>query len=101
MQVEPVVTTSPEVYEDFLKDNFSLFIEKYASSIKSESVQTYADRLNPYGSYIKSQTDSPPVWVGCPLIVHRRCINPMFINFVNRKLFQQMRIYKTFAQANT
>lgn len=78
MQVEPVVTTSPEVYEDFLKDNFSLFIEKYASSIKSESVQTYADRLNPYGSYIKSQTDSPPVWVGCPLIVHRRCINPMF-----------------------
>jgi len=78
MQVEPVVTTSPEVYEDFLKDNFSLFIEKYASSIKSESVQTYADRLNPYGSYIKSQTDAPPVWVGCPLIVHRRCINPMF-----------------------
>lgn len=78
MQVEPVVTTSPEVYEDFLKENFSLFIEKYASSIKSESVQTYADRLNPYGSYIKSQTDSPPVWVGCPLIVHRRCINPMF-----------------------
>lgn len=78
MQVEPVVTTSPEVYEDFLRENFSLFIEKYASSIKSESVQTYADRLNPYGSYIKSQTDAPPVWVGCPLIVHRRCINPMF-----------------------
>ena len=25
----------------------------------------------------------------------------MFFNFVNRKLFQQLRIYKTFAQANT
>ncbi|WP_147616026.1 C-terminal helicase domain-containing protein [Treponema pectinovorum] len=78
MQVEPVVTTSPEVYEDFLKDKFSLNIEKYALNIKSESVQTYADRLNPYGSYIESQADIQPVWVGCPLIVHRRCINPMF-----------------------
>lgn len=78
MQVEPVVTTSPEVYEDFLNDNFSSFIERYVSSIKSESVQTYADRLNPYGSYIESQRNLPPVWVGCPLIVHRRCISPMF-----------------------
>ena len=25
----------------------------------------------------------------------------MFYNFVNRKLFQQLRIYKTFAEANT
>ena len=35
MQVEPVVTTSPEVYEDFLKDKFSLNIEKYALNIKA------------------------------------------------------------------
>jgi len=39
---------------------------------KDISVQQFADLLNPYGTYLDS------VWVGCPLVVHRRCIDPMF-----------------------
>ena len=78
MQVEPVVTTSPEVYEDFLVNNISSKVVDYATSIKSESVQTFSDRLNPFGSYIEQKSSNKKTWVGCPLIVHRRCTNPMF-----------------------
>ena len=37
-----------------------------------ESVQSVADNCNPYGTMIDGQ------WVGCPLVIHSRCISPMF-----------------------
>lgn len=72
MQVEPVVTFPKYFNEVIGKDKE---IEKYLS--QKESVQTFADRLNPIGSYLKNSSDEK-TWVGCPLIVHRRCIEPMF-----------------------
>lgn len=36
------------------------------------SLQEYADGVNPYGTFIDG------TWVGCPLVVHSRCISPMF-----------------------
>ncbi len=43
------------------------------------SVQTVADSINPFGGYLNSfDKDLNPMWVGCPLTVHRRCIEPMF-----------------------
>ena len=39
---------------------------------RDASVQTYADRTNRYGSYIRD--DESTVWVGCPLVLHRRCL---------------------------
>ena len=41
-----------------------------------QSLQTLADRANPYGAYIGGQNNGK--WVGCPLRVHRRCLDPMF-----------------------
>ncbi|MGL4805815.1 MAG: DEAD/DEAH box helicase, partial [Bacteroidales bacterium] len=39
----------------------------------------YADSINPYGTYIpNSYGAASSTWVGCPLVVHRRCIEPMF-----------------------
>jgi len=35
-----------------------------------------ADRINPLGSYLT--INSKEEWIGIPLRVHRRCINPMF-----------------------
>ncbi|MBQ3408705.1 MAG: hypothetical protein IJH12_05855 [Clostridia bacterium] len=68
LQVEPVVTIPKEISK--------AFAEKYQIPTiyrKSEiSVQNLADNLNKYGGYRNN------LWVGCPLIVHRRCINPMF-----------------------
>ena len=44
---------------------------------KTVSVQSFADRLNSFGTWLDNGTDYPE-WVGCPLLVHRRCISPMY-----------------------
>ena len=41
------------------------------------SAQTLADGANRYGAWITGRRGRP-VWVGCPLTVHRRCVEPMF-----------------------
>lgn len=40
------------------------------------SVQRLADAVNPYGHLRSNGEDDQ--WIGCPLVVHRRCISPMF-----------------------
>lgn len=74
-QVEPVVTDDADGIKKAFTDSI---IKPYTN--KSISVQEFADNINRYGSYIKNSVDEQDVetWVGCPLVVHRRCINPMF-----------------------
>lgn len=68
LQVEPVVTT-PKVLINILAD--SMGVNNKYKAIEN-SVQTFADYMNEfYGIIGKRQ-------VGCPLLVHRRCIEPMF-----------------------
>ncbi|MCD8327664.1 MAG: AAA domain-containing protein [Ruminococcus sp.] len=68
LQIEPVVTT-PQVLIDILADNTNIS-DAYKSS--ENSVQLFADRLNEFYGEIGDRQ------VGCPLIVHRRCLKPMF-----------------------
>ena len=71
-QVEPVVTDDLALLKKSFKE------ELYRSyQDKSLSVQRCADILNPLGTYLENGTDQPE-WVGCPLLVHRRCISPMY-----------------------
>lgn len=71
-QVEPVVTDE----QDLLKQSYKE--ELYKPYIdKTNSVQRFADIMNPYGTYLKN-TDGVDEWVGSPLLVHRRCISPMY-----------------------
>ena len=74
-QVEPVVTDDADAIKYAFSD---AIIQPYLN--KTISVQEFADKINPYGSYIEDSfnKDGAPTWVGCPLVVHRRCINPMF-----------------------
>lgn len=71
-QVEPVVT-----------DDLRLLKEAYSEPVlanyknKSLSVQRCADIINPFGTFYENGTDYPD-WVGSPLLVHRRCISPMY-----------------------
>lgn len=71
-QVEPVVT-----------DDLKLLKEAYSESVyanykdKTLSVQSCADIINHFGTFFDNGTDYPE-WVGCPLLVHRRCISPMY-----------------------
>lgn len=73
-QIEPVVTDEL----DLLKKSYhEEYYKPYLS--KSNSVQQFADQLNPYGTYLTDETNlEVKEWVGCPLVVHRRCISPMY-----------------------
>lgn len=89
-QVEPVVTSDSEVIRKAFSNDI---ISSYQS--KQLSVQGFADSINPIGSFIKDKNMDvyEGDWVGCPLLVHRRCINPMFdisneISYANTMKYQ-------------
>ena len=45
----------------------------------NSSVQEFADATNTIGHYRDNNKDEGgKKWIGCPLVVHRRCISPMF-----------------------
>lgn len=67
-QIEPVVTIPDTVIKE-LGNKFDLTSEQIDIEL---SVQSMADRINKYG-WTMNET-----WVGSPLRVHRRCIDPMF-----------------------
>jgi hypothetical protein len=72
LQVEPVFT-APEVLVQILAEKYN--ISKIHSPLTS-SAQQVADNANCYGSYYKVNNEN--AWVGMPLVVHRRCVEPMF-----------------------
>ena len=69
LQVEPVITFNKAADAKLLE--LSTAPRRYQST--STSTQVIADNVNPFGSYLKED-----IWVGCPLKVHRRCVEPMF-----------------------
>lgn len=71
LQIEPVVTLPESILEDV--SNFLKVDPRYTN--KRASVQTLADLGNPFGTYLG---DNKEQWIGSPLWVHRRCIDPMF-----------------------
>lgn len=72
LQVEPIMTTPLELCKRFADDNDLPTIYR----IPELSVQMLADAQNPYGGV--QQMSDEPLWLGCPLVVHRRCIDPIF-----------------------
>ncbi len=72
LQVEPILTVPKELVKMFA-DEYT--IPQYYR-IPEISVQMLADRANEYGGY--RNINGEKIWLGCPLVVHRRCINPMF-----------------------
>ncbi|EAD5229246.1 DNA helicase, partial [Listeria monocytogenes] len=87
-QVEPVVTEDVKLLlELFAKEEFSWYKSRVIS------VQTFADSVNYIGSFLSSNDRTEKQWVGCPLVIHRRCLNPMFsisneLAYNNTMLFQ-------------
>jgi hypothetical protein len=69
LQVEPVINFNKAADAKLLE--LVRAPERYQST--STSVQVLADVVNPSGEYLKED-----IWVGSPLKVHRRCIEPMF-----------------------
>lgn len=72
LQVEPVFTV-PEIVINIYNDAFKI---PSLYSPTTSSAQQLADNANKFGSYYEVQNKK--VWVGMPLVVHRRCLEPMF-----------------------
>ena len=87
LQVEPVVTVPKELSKRFAEE-FGIEDEYKPQEL---SVQVLSDSINPYGGYREYLNGK--IWLGCPLVVHRRCLDPMFSisNEVayNNRMFKQ------------
>ena len=71
-QVEPVVTDELDLIKQVIQNDFTCWYQS-----KTHSVQGFADRLNPIGTTYREVWEKKPGW-DAPLVVHRRCISPMF-----------------------
>ena len=82
LQIEPVVTLpdgfTPKVFEHFNVDP-SVF------NAPEASVQTLADSAGPFAGHLGTAT------VGVPLLVHRRCADPMF-SISNRVAYEELMV---------
>lgn len=84
LQIPPVVTTP-----DFIFSRIREFYNIKRDFIsKGSSVQLISDKVNKFGGYINEN------WVGTPLKVHRRCINPMF-NISNKIAYDKKMVCAT------
>ncbi|MDC5853810.1 DEAD/DEAH box helicase [Vibrio europaeus] len=88
LQIEPVFTAPPVLVDHLME--LSLGDEKQQWSPENWSVQELADRVNPYGCSLTVQGRAK--WIGIPLWVHRRCINPMFA-IANKAAYQERMIH--------
>ncbi|MFJ3115100.1 DEAD/DEAH box helicase [Pseudomonas protegens] len=73
LQIEPVVTQSTRLLDTLGRHWLGDSRSRYA--IDSHSVQTFADRG--YGQGVRHPLDAEK-FIGIPLVMHRRCDNPMF-----------------------
>ncbi|MFJ8536532.1 DEAD/DEAH box helicase [Streptomyces sp. NPDC093591] len=87
LQLEPVVTL-PWTGQRRLAGHFAVD-RQWAPA--ASSVQALADRLNPYGTWLKDQ-DGEDIWLGSPLRVHRRCDRLMF-DVSNKIAYDGMMVY--------
>lgn len=86
LQVEPVVAVPKELSKKFAEEF------KIEDSYRGQelSVQILADSINPYGGY-REYSDGK-MWLGCPLVIHRRCLDPMFS--ISNKIAYNKRMFK-------
>ena len=75
LQIEPVFTLSEPLVTAIC--DLSPYTSSGRCSPATASVQTLADAANPFGMNLDVHDDQS-IWVGSPLRVHRRCLDPMF-----------------------
>ncbi|MCD7135792.1 ATP-binding protein [Limosilactobacillus balticus] len=91
-QIKPVVTNEPS-FLNFIADEKNVDYDKYLNP--DLSVQQLADQANYYGH---QEQDDP--WIGMPLWVHRRCLEPMF-TISNRISYHNHMVKGTHNSPNT
>ncbi|WP_018124904.1 DEAD/DEAH box helicase [Desulfovibrio oxyclinae] len=76
LQIEPVFTVPANLIRSIASLSSHTSEGDYAPD--SVSAQNLADACNQYGTYASSSEGESKTWIGSPLRVHRRCIEPMF-----------------------
>ncbi|WP_196480669.1 DEAD/DEAH box helicase [Burkholderia multivorans] len=74
LQLEPVVGVPQELMTPLLRRCSAE--PQWAPPLAS--AQTLADRANRFGMYLGEPDSEERTWLGSPLLVHRRCLDPMF-----------------------
>ena len=88
LQVEPIVTV-PSKLRKYFADGYNLPSEYRSPDI---SVQLLADSVNLYGG--SRELAGRTLWLGCPLVTHRRCRDPMF-SISNEVAYDKRMFFKT------
>ncbi|MEZ5973141.1 MAG: DEAD/DEAH box helicase [Hyphomonadaceae bacterium] len=89
MQIEPVVTM-PDTLTGAICRHYGVDPDLYDAP--AASVQTLADAATPYSADFESQQGTRTV--GVPLLVHRRCQEPMF-SISNAIAYERMMVFAT------
>ena len=89
-QLEPIISL-PFTAQQALRAHFGVE-ETWLPS--KNSVQTLADRVSRFGTWLQSENSDEPMWVGLPLRVHRRCEKPMF-DISNEIAYSGQMVYDT------
>ena len=82
LQIEPVVTL-PDGFTPKLLEHFDVDAKVY--NAPAASVQTLADAAGPFAGHLG------PAKIGVPLLVHRRCADPMF-SISNRVAYDDLMV---------
>jgi hypothetical protein len=90
IQLEPVVGIPQELVEPL--KHYCGTPDNYVPPIAS--AQTIADRSNRYGTLMGEDDPETAIWLGSPLTVHRRCLNPMF-DIANSIAYEGKMVYGT------
>ncbi|KMW71551.1 helicase [Photorhabdus luminescens subsp. luminescens] len=88
LQIEPVFTTPPPLVERLCLDALNEKAKDWNPGLLS--VQQVADRVNHWGCELEVMNNL--IWLGIPLWVHRRCIEPMF-SLANRMTYNGRMIH--------
>jgi len=88
LQIEPVFTTSPPLVKRLCEDILHKHAEAWNPGMLS--VQQVADRINHWGCELEVMNNL--IWIGIPLWVHRRCIEPMF-SLANKMAYNNRMIH--------
>ena len=89
LQIEPVFTVPPRLVQTLSALSEHTQDGSYAPT--AASVQTLADQANRYGARVHAGSPHP-LWIGSPLRVHRRCVEPMF-SLANAIAYEDKMVY--------
>lgn len=89
LQIEPVFTVPTALINALALQSPSTEGGDYSPA--RTSVQRLADDANPYGTSVPVDGNEQ-LWIGSPLRVHRRCVDPMF-SIANRIAYQDKMVF--------